>query len=67
MTVEFNRDFLTVSGDRITIGVRARPVGGEANLEVIKKIAKHLGRSSSSITIKSGHRSRQKVLEVSEP
>lgn len=67
VTVEFSKDFVTVSGNRITVGVRSRPEGGAANLELIKKIARHLGVSSAHVTIRSGGKSRQKVVEVLEP
>jgi uncharacterized protein len=62
--VELNKDFLTVNGSEITIGIRSRPVGGEANKEIIKKIARHFGTSSANITIKSGHKSKTKTVEV---
>lgn len=64
VTVEFNRDFITVDGDQMTIGVKSRPVGGAANMEIIKKIAKHLGVPSSSVVIKSGHRTSRKIVQT---
>ena len=62
--VEFHKDFVTVSGTEITVGIRSRPVGGAANKELIKKIAKHFGTSSANVSIKSGHRSRDKTVEI---
>ena len=62
--VEFNKDFVTVSGSEITIGIRSRPVGGAANKEIIKKIARYFGTSSANVTIKSGHKSKAKTVEV---
>jgi hypothetical protein len=63
--VEFNKDFVEVDGNQITIGVRSRPVGGAANKEIIKKLAKHFGTSSASVVIKSGHKSKEKIIEIS--
>jgi len=63
--VEFNKDFVQVDGNQITIGVRSRPVGGAANKEIIKKLAKHFGVSSASVVIKSGHKSKEKIIEIS--
>jgi len=44
------------------IGIKSNPVKGQANKEIIKKIAKHFGVSFSLVQIKSGHRSREKVV-----
>lgn len=62
--VEFNRDSIEVSGNEITIGVKSRPVDGQANKEVIKKLAKHFGVPSANVAIRSGHRSRDKIVEI---
>ena len=62
--VEFNKDSVLVEGSEITIGVKAKPVGGLANKEIIKKLAKHLGISSTRVTIRSGHKSRDKIIEI---
>ena len=53
-----------MSGNEITIGIRVKPVDGAANKEIIKKLAKHFGVSSANITIKSGYRSRDKIIEI---
>jgi hypothetical protein len=62
--VEFNRDFLNVKENQITIGIKSKPIKGEANKEIIKKIAKHFGVSTSSVQIKSGHKSKQKIIQI---
>lgn len=41
-----------------------KPVKGEANLEIIKKIAKHLKIPKSNVKIVAGEKSRDKVVEV---
>ena len=63
--VEFNKDFVNVDGNQITIGIKAKPIDGAANKEIIKKLAKHFGVSSANVAIKSGHRSKEKIIEIS--
>ena len=64
MHVEFNMDSIEVSGNQITIGIKSKPVDGKANKEIIKKLARHFGVSSASIAIRSGHKSRDKIVEI---
>lgn len=52
---------------RIKIKVKARPVEGEANAEVITFLAKLLGIAKSKIQIERGHTSRQKDLIIDLP
>lgn len=42
----------------------ARPIKGEANAEIVKKIAKHFGVPRSDVRIVAGKRSREKIVEV---
>jgi uncharacterized protein len=44
----------------------AKPVKGEANLEIIKKIAKHLGMLKPNVRIMVGEKSRDKIIEVTQ-
>lgn len=62
--VEFNRDFIEIQGNTIRIGVRAKPLKGQANKEIIKKIAKHFAVSSSHVKIVSGLKSNVKSIEI---
>ncbi len=64
MHVEFNSDSITVNGNEITVGVKSKPVNGQANKEVIKKLAKHFGVSSGRVEIRKGHKSRDKIVEI---
>lgn len=64
MRVEFNSDSIIMNGNEITIGVKSKPVDGQANKEVIKKLAKHFGVSSGNIAIRKGHKSRDKIIEI---
>lgn len=48
----------------IRIGIKSKPVKGQANIELVKKIAKHFGISSNQIKILSGFKSTTKNIEI---
>lgn len=62
--VKLNKNFIEVKNGEIEIGVTSRPEKGKANLEIIKKIAKHLDVSSARVKIVSGFSSKKKIIEV---
>jgi hypothetical protein len=62
--VEFSKEFLEIENDQITIGIKSKPIRGEANKEIIKKIAKHFKISTALVQIKSGHKSSEKIIEI---
>ncbi len=62
--VEFQKDFLKVGGNQITIGNKSKLIRGQANKEIIKKISKYFWVSSSCVTIRSGQKTEKKILEV---
>ncbi len=64
VTVEFSKEFLEIKDNQINIGVKSKPIKGEANKEIIKKLAKHLGISTTLVRIKSGYKSQQKIIEI---
>ncbi len=64
--VKFHKDFLDISENQITIGIKSKPVEGEANKEIIKKLSKHFQIPASSIQIKSGHKSKRKIIEIQQ-
>jgi len=64
--VKFHKDFLDISENQITIGIKSKPVEGEANKEIIKKLSKHFQIPTSSIQIKSGHKSKRKIIEIQQ-
>lgn len=66
VSVSFHKNHIKIIGDHIEIGIMAKPVKGEANLEIIKKISKHLGIPKSNIRIVSGEKSRDKIVEVTQ-
>jgi uncharacterized protein (TIGR00251 family) len=62
--VEFSKEFLEIENDQINIGIKSKPIKGEANKEIIKKIAKHFKISTSLVQIKSGHKSSEKIIQI---
>ena len=64
--VKFNKDFIDIDEEnrKINIGVRARPVKGKANEEIIKKIAEYFKIPSSKVRITAGLRSKSKIIEI---
>ncbi len=62
--VEFSKEFLEIQEGQINIGIKSKPIKGEANKEIIKKLAKHFRISTTLIHIKSGHKSPQKIIEI---
>ncbi|MHA7647676.1 DUF167 domain-containing protein [Nitrosopumilus sp. S4] len=64
LSVEFTKEFLEVKDNHINIGIKSKPIKGEANKELIKKIARHFQISSSHVTIKKGHKSTEKIIEI---
>lgn len=64
VSVKLHRDFVGVEGDEIVVGVTAKPQKGEANRELLRKIAKHFGVPSSSVRLVSGAGSRKKIIDV---
>ncbi len=64
ITVKFHKDLFEISENQITIGIKSKPIEGEANKEIIKKLSKHFQIPASSIQIKSGHKSKRKNVEI---
>jgi len=50
--VEFSKEFLEIKENQINIGIKSKPIKGEANKEIIKKIAKHFKISTALVKIK---------------
>ena len=64
--VKFHKDFLRIEGNRIIVGLTSKPEKGKANLELIKKLAKHFKVSPSQIRIVAGLKSRRKIVEITD-
>jgi len=62
--VQFSKDFLKIEKDQVSMGIKSKPIKGEANKEIIKKIAKYFAISTTAIEIKSGHKSKEKIIEI---
>ncbi len=62
--MEFSKEFLEIKENQINIGIKSKPIKGEANKEIIRKIAKHFKISTSLVQIKSGHKSSKKIIEI---
>jgi len=62
--VEFSKEFLEIQDNQISIGIKSKPIKGEANKEIIMKLAKHFGVSTALVQIKSGYKSKQKIIEI---
>jgi uncharacterized protein (TIGR00251 family) len=54
-----------VAPDTYRVRVKAPPVKGRANQELIRLLADHFNTTASSIVIKRGVRSRNKIIEIS--
>lgn len=64
--VEFSNEFLEVSEHQINIGLKSKPIKGQANIEIIKKLAKHFGVSTTQVKIRTGHKHQEKIIEISQ-
>jgi hypothetical protein len=58
---------LTAGDDGLWLArLKAPPVDGKANQELIVLVARHFGRPKSAVSIKSGAGARTKVLNVQD-
>ncbi|MEM2902812.1 MAG: DUF167 domain-containing protein [Candidatus Bathyarchaeia archaeon] len=62
--VKFHEDFVKAEGNKIIVGLTSKPEEGKANLELIKKLAKHFNVPSTHVKIVAGLKSRRKVVEI---
>lgn len=51
-------------GQKLTVFLREKPIEGEANMALIKFLAQHFNVKKSQIQIKTGTRSRIKLVEI---
>ena len=64
--VKFSKEILEIINDEIVIEIESKSIKGESSKEIIKKIAKHFRTSTALVQIKSGHKSLQKIIEISQ-
>lgn len=57
---------VVADGANLTVYLREKPVDGEANSALIKVLAKHFHVPKTSIIIRRGAKSRQKLIEFSD-
>ena len=48
----------------LVVWLKSKPIEGKANDRLIRVLSLYLGVPKSLISIKSGHKSRQKVIEI---
>ncbi|MHA1904969.1 MAG: DUF167 domain-containing protein [Candidatus Thorarchaeota archaeon] len=58
------REFLTVNVNDIVANLKNPARDGKANTELVKRLSKHLGLSSSNVTLVSGYKSREKTVLI---
>ena len=51
-------------GDAVKIKLKAPPVDGAANAELVRFVAEQLDIPRSAVTITAGHTARRKTLEI---
>ncbi len=64
--VKFSKEILEIINDEIVIEIESKSIKGESNKEIIEKIAKHFRTSTALVQIKAGHKSLQKIIEISQ-
>lgn len=52
------------NGGELVVFLREKPIDGEANLALVKLLAKHFGVSKSQVVIRTGTRGRKKLIEL---
>jgi len=62
--VAFHSDFVSVDKNKIEVGLTSKPEKGEANKELVKKLAEHFNTSSANVRIVKGLKSRNKLVEI---
>jgi len=62
--VVFHKDFVVVVENRIEIGLTSKPEKGEANKELVKKLADYFNTTTSNVRIVKGLKSKNKLVEI---
>lgn len=53
-----------VGENKYNVFIKERPQKGAANRGLVKAVARYLGVSSNHVSIISGHKSRNKIVEI---
>ena len=59
-----NTELVGLHGERLKVRLKAPPVDGKANKELVKWVAAYFGVGKSRITLIRGLSSRQKTLQI---
>jgi uncharacterized protein (TIGR00251 family) len=59
-------EVIDMGNNRVKVNVISPPVDGRANRELIESLAQHYKKKKSSITIKKGTTSRNKLVEIAD-
>jgi hypothetical protein len=62
--VVFHKDFVTVENNEIEAGLVSKPEKGEANKELVRKLARHFNTPTSNVRIVRGLKSRNKLVKI---
>lgn len=55
---------VVADGNQLTVYLREKPIDGEANTALVRLLAKHFDVPKTAILIKTGNRSRIKLVEI---
>jgi uncharacterized protein (TIGR00251 family) len=64
LTPRADREAVVLDGELVRARVSAPPVGGQANMALVKLLARALGVSKSRLTIVRGETARDKLVRV---
>ena len=64
VNVEFKKEIFKIEDNQITVGLSLKPIKNQANKELVKKLSKYFKVPTSKIIIKSGHKSKTKIIEI---
>ena len=64
VTANSNNEDVSHDGDMLLVRVKSPPIEGKANKAVIKLLAKYFQVPQNSVKIVSGHKGRNKVVEI---
>ena len=54
-----------IDDKKFIVAVKEPPIDGKENKALVKTLAKHFHIPSSTVHIASGHKSKQKIIEIS--
>jgi uncharacterized protein (TIGR00251 family) len=58
------REVIDLGGDHFRVKLTSAPEKDKANRELIRVLAQHFGVKKSAVTIKTGQKSRHKIIKI---